>query len=76
MPHIAVNFYPGRDEETKQEISQKMKAFCEGELGFPEGSISVSIVEIEKGNFPETIREKYDSKDLYVSSRVIQPGEA
>ncbi|CDX02144.1 Tautomerase enzyme [Desulfitobacterium hafniense] len=72
MPHIAVSLYPGRDRDTKLEIANKLKDLMVRELNFPPDSISVSVVEIEPDNFVETIQQKYDGKDLYISSRAVK----
>lgn len=72
MPHIAVNLYPGRDRDTKQEIANKLKDLMVRELNFPPDSISVSIVEIEPDSFVETIRQNYEDKDLYIASKSVK----
>lgn len=72
MPHIAVNLYPGRDRDTKQEIANKLKNFMVSELNFPADAISVSVVEIEPDSFVDTIQQKYDGKDLYIASRTVK----
>lgn len=72
MPHIAVSLYPGRDQDRKQEIANKLKDLMVRELNFPPDSISVSIVEIEPDSFVDTIQQKYDDKDLYISSRAVK----
>lgn len=72
MPHIAINFHPGRDEERKKEIANKVKDLFVNDLKFPEESISVSFVEIEPDNFVETINKNYDLKNVYIESKRIK----
>lgn len=72
MPHIAFHFYPGRTEEKKQEICQKLKECVVNKLGFPEDSVSISIVEIEPENFKKKIRETYDAAEIYVETKYIK----
>ena len=55
MPHIAVMMYPGRDEETKKQLAQKIHALVVEELKIPEGVVSVSMNDIEKEVFPEAM---------------------
>jgi 4-oxalocrotonate tautomerase len=71
MPHIAVSWYAGRDEETKQDIAEKVGNFFTSELGFPAESVTVSIVDIPSEEFVDTIKKRYRADQLYVSSEAI-----
>lgn len=71
MPHIVFHFYPGRTEEKKKEIARKLKECAVQELGFPEETVSVAIVETEADQFKEQIHEMYDAEDIYIDSRYI-----
>lgn len=71
MPHIAVNMYPGRTEERKQEIAEKVQKVFVDELGFKAGDISVSVVETEADNFVKIMEERYKKEDLYIASDYI-----
>jgi 4-oxalocrotonate tautomerase len=55
MPHIAVMMYPGRDEEVKKNLANKIHALIVEELKVPEGVVSVSMNDIEKEKFPEAM---------------------
>ena len=55
MPHIAVMMYPGRDEETKKALAQKIQDLVVEELKLPREVVSVSMNDIEKENFPEAM---------------------
>ena len=50
MPHIAVSMYPGRDDETKREIAEKMQQFYVEAFGVDKEAVSVSIVESRAKN--------------------------
>ena len=71
MPHIAVNMYPGRTKERKQEIAEKVQKVFVEELGFKAGDISVSVVETEADNFVKIMEERYKKEDLYIASDYI-----
>ena len=55
MPHIAVRMYPGRDEETKKALAQKIQDLVVEELKLPREVVSVSMTDIEKEKFPEAM---------------------
>lgn len=71
MPHIAVNLYPGRDFETKQDIADRVAKLIVQEFGFSEDGVSVSIVEIPKEDFPQTIKDRYSDEELFVPSALV-----
>lgn len=75
MPHIAISMYPGRDDETKRDIAEKMQQFYVETFGADDAAVSVSIVEIPGEEFSETIQQRYRAEDLYISSRVIPSNE-
>lgn len=55
MPHIAVMMYPGRDEETKKALAQKIQDLVVEELKLPREVVSVSMNDIEKEKFSEAM---------------------
>lgn len=55
MPHIAVMMYPGRDEEIKKALAQKIQDLVVEELKLPREVVSVSMNDIEKEKFPEAM---------------------
>lgn len=71
MPHVAISLYPGRSEEFKKEVSEKVKAFLETEGGFNHETVSVSLHEIDPSEFTQTINQSYKQEELYVSSNHI-----
>lgn len=55
MPHIILKMFPGRSEEMKRKVTEKLvKAVMEG-LEADESSISVSIEEISKSLWIEKV---------------------
>jgi len=75
MPHIAISMYPGRDEETKRDIAEKMQQYYVDTFGTDKDAVSVSIVEIPGEEFSETIQQRYRSEDLYIASRAVSAEE-
>lgn len=75
MPHIAVSLYPGRDEETKRDIAEKLEQFYVETFGTDKEAVSVSIVEIPGEEFSETIQQRYRPEELYISSRAVSNDE-
>lgn len=71
MPHIAVSLYPGRDDETKQDIAQQVERHFATTFGFGDDEVSVSVVEIPAEDFIDTIRDRYRADELYVPSRYL-----
>ena len=75
MPHIAISLYPGRDDDTKRDIAEKMQQYYVETFGADEEAVSVSIIEIPGEEFSETIQQRYRSQDLYISSRAVHATE-
>lgn len=75
MPHIAVSLYPGRDEETKRDIAEKLEQFYVETFGTDKEAVSVSIVEVPGEEFSETIQQRYRPEELYISSRAVSNDE-
>lgn len=57
MPHIAITMIPGRDEETKQALARKTQAFLVEELGIDPKFVSVSIQDIPKEEWAESMKQ-------------------
>jgi 4-oxalocrotonate tautomerase len=68
MPHIIVKMFPGRSEEIKKDMADKITKAVMQSVGVGENTVSVSIIETEKRNWLQEvyipdIQEK--EKDLY-----------
>jgi len=55
MPHIAVMMYPGRDDEIKSRLAEKIKALVMEELKVGDAAVSVSMFDIDKEAFPKAM---------------------
>lgn len=58
MPHVNIKLYPGRSEEIKKELADKIAKVVSEVAGTSLGSISVAIEEIEKENWMKDVYEK------------------
>ena len=58
MPHVNIKLYPGRSEEVKKELANKIAKVVSEVAGTSLGSISVVIEEIEKENWMKDVYEK------------------
>lgn len=53
MPHVTVKMFPGRSREQKQALTERVVRAMQDALGSTRGDISVSIVEIDAGEWEE-----------------------
>ena len=58
MPHVNIKLYPGRSEEVKKELANKIAKVVSEVAGTSRGSSSVAIEEIEKENWMKDVYEK------------------
>lgn len=69
MPHVAITMIPGRDDKTKQALALKTQAFLEKELGIDPKFISVSIQDIPKEDWSESM-EQFPDEIMFVKPGV------
>ena len=55
MPHIAVTMYPGRTEEQKRRLAEKLRDTVINEIGADRKHISVSVEEIKPENWEKNL---------------------
>lgn len=55
MPHISVKMYPGRSEEQKIRLAEKLVEDVVSILGAGEDWISVAIEDVEAADWPEKV---------------------
>jgi len=55
MPHIIVKLWPGRTEEQKRQLAEKIVEAVKNTISTPEKSISVSIEEIPEEKWAEEV---------------------
>jgi len=58
MPHVIVKLYPGRSEEAKQALTEKMTQVLIEETGCNERSISIAIEEVLSEDWADTVYRK------------------
>lgn len=64
MPHIDVNLFPGRTEEQKQMLADKIVEDAIEILGAPREALSVAMHEVAPENWNEDIADKVDEKSI------------
>lgn len=68
MPHLSVRMYPGRSEEVKHALAEKLQDFIVKELGCEPNVVSVSFKEIEAERWKEVIDEEIAGEEVYVEA--------
>lgn len=69
MPHVAITMIPGRDNETKQALALKTQAFLVRELGIDPKFVSVSIQDIPKEDWNQSM-EQFPDEIMFVKPGV------
>ena len=64
MPHIDVNLFPGRTEEQKQKLADKIVEDAMEILGAPREALSVAMHEVAPENWNQDIADKVDEKSI------------
>lgn len=64
MPHINIKMYPGKPEEAKQSLADKIMVLAQEELGCPMAALSVSVEEVAPEAWNETVAEKIPSEAI------------
>ncbi|HEX7511489.1 MAG TPA: 4-oxalocrotonate tautomerase family protein [Chitinivibrionales bacterium] len=57
MPHIIVKLYPGRTEEQKKKLADKITQAVIEAVNVPDDSISIGIEEIPKEQWDEAVKK-------------------
>lgn len=70
MPHITIQMYPGRDEETKKRLAQAILETASKELAREKEHFSVSVVDVPQDQW----KEKVYNKVVADANTMIQPG--
>lgn len=66
MPHIDVRMFPGRDEETKKALAEKIVETAMEQLGCPKEVLSVAIAEVAPAEWNEQVAETVDAEKIVV----------
>ncbi len=70
LPHITIEMYPGRDDETKKRLAEAVLETASRELNRGKEHFSVSIVDVSQDEWKEKVYDKV-VKD---KNTFIQPG--
>ncbi|MBP5452063.1 MAG: tautomerase family protein [Treponema sp.] len=70
MPHITIQMYPGRDEETKKRLADAVLDAASNSLARGKEHFSVSIVDVPQDEWKEKVYDKV----LSDSNTIIKPG--
>ena len=68
MPHISVKMYPGRTDETKKKIAEKVRDCLVEEMQMEPKYFSVSVEEVEKADWQTEVVERIKEKELYIKA--------
>lgn len=55
MPHVIVKVYPGKTDEEKSRLAAQISAAVMNVFGSPEPAVSVSIEDVEKEVWADTV---------------------
>lgn len=61
MPHVAITMIPGRNDEQKTDIAQKVQDFLAAELSLEKKYVSVSIEDIPVEHWADSMKKIPDS---------------
>lgn len=75
MPHISVSLYPGRTEEMKKDMANKIVQCLTKEYGWKNNDISVSFDEVDANDFTAKIKDKIKEEEIVSYSDYIKEGE-
>ncbi len=65
MPHVEINMFKGRDEETKKKVAEAIMETMMKELGCQRSHLSVAINDIDPADWNETVHDKVDVSTVY-----------
>lgn len=67
MPHVVVKLWPGRNDEIKKNLAQKIAETVSSELKVDLGDVSVAIEEVSQSDWGPQVYKKEikDNKNIY-----------
>lgn len=68
MPHISIKMYPGRSEEVKQKVAEKVRDCLVEEMQMESKYFSVSVEEVEKDVWQTEVVDKIKDDELYIQA--------
>lgn len=69
MPHVAITMFPGRNREQKKNLAEQVQKLISTELQINEKFVSVSVEDIQKENWKESM-ERFSDDIMYVKPGV------
>lgn len=68
MPHISIKMYPGRTEDTKKKIAEKVRDCLVEEMQMEPKYFSVSVEDIEKSDWQKEVVDQLKEEEMYVKA--------
>ena len=65
MPHINVKMFPGRDDEKKKDLADKLLQCAQEALGCPAEALSVSVEDVAPEDWTRDVGEKIPEDKIY-----------
>ena len=65
MPHINVKMFPGRDDEKKKDLADKLLQCAQEVLGCPAEALSVSVEDVAPEDWNRDVGEKIPEDKIY-----------
>lgn len=65
MPHVEINMFSGRDDETKKKVADAIVETMMKELGCAKNHLSVAIHDVEPANWNKEVGENVNKDELY-----------
>ena len=65
MPHVAITMFPGRDRKIKAALAEKVKKFVAAELGIDKKVVSVSIEDVEKEDWNDSLK-RFPAESMFI----------
>lgn len=65
MPHIDINMFAGRDDETKKRVADALVETMIKELGCAKEHLSVAIHDVDPAEWDEKIADKVDEAKVF-----------
>lgn len=65
MPHVEINMFAGRDDETKKRVADAIVETMMKELGCAKNHLSVAIHDVDPQNWNEEIGANVKSDELF-----------
>ena len=63
MPHVSIKLWPGRSEEQKKDMAEKIKQAVMESTGASESYISIAIEEVDSSEWGTVYRDEIMAKE-------------